>query len=439
MAPNVRRTCRLLLLAAAAMAVASPARADEGAPPGTPSAPPPPSVDPPAGAPPAPAAPAPDDSWVDAGHSFVEQRIFAPVLRLDRFFSDERDIEHERAKSFLRWRSEVRFEEARGTRPAFTTGVRANLRLPGLNRQLRRLRLVIEGQTRDAISALMPGEEGEPPPEEEVGTGDAGLRFALWDTVVSHADLGGGILFRLPPGVFGRLRFRWAVPLGRRVLGRVAVSGFYRSDTEFGSSLSLEVERPISPMLVGRVGGSGTLTELSPGVEWGTEVALLAALGPRAGAHVGAAMSGATRGEIGIVDPATGLTHLRPTPGIGRYRLFARLRRDVYRRWLFLEIEPDVSWPWAPEVGREPTTSVVLRLEVQFHGNEAPPPAPEPPRPRGPEPQDPPDPSQPEAREPRDPPLPGPQHRPDPPPPEPPAPSKPGPAARDEPPPSYGG
>ena len=107
------------------------------------------------------------------------------------------DIDAERARSFLQWRSEIRFSEPSGARPAFTTGVRANIRLPGLNRRLNRLRLVIQGETRDAVATLFPRTPGEPVPEDETaGTAESGLRFLLLD-LLSKCDV---LLENLRPG-----------------------------------------------------------------------------------------------------------------------------------------------------------------------------------------------------------------------------------------------
>jgi hypothetical protein len=301
-----------------------------------------------------------DESWIDVGHAFVEQRLFAPILRLDRFFSDERDIEAERARSFLRWRSEVR-SATDASQPAFTTGVQATLRLPGLNKQLRRLRVVIAGETRDAISTLFPPDPSDPARElttddEDVGSGDAGLRYYLWDTLTTHGDLGAGILAQLPPGGYGRFRLRLAVPIRRLVLARSALTGFWRSDTRFGTSAVLDLERPVTPRAVVRLAGNGTITEVSRGAEWGTELALITTFGMRSAAQWGAAMNGATDA---------------PTR-VDRYRLYTRLRRDFYRRWFFLELEPEVAWPWTLERGRYTAWGVAFRVEVQFRGNEAP-------------------------------------------------------------------
>jgi hypothetical protein len=332
-----------------------------------------------------------EDGWIDVGHAFIERRLFAPVLWLDRFFSDERDIEAERSRSFLRWRSEARFSEET-SRPALTTGVRATLRLPSLNRRLRRLRIVIAGEARDTIDRLFPPSPGTPrdaaAEEDEIGTSDAGLRFYLWDTLVSHADLGGGVLMKLPPGAYGRLRLRWAIPVKKAFLTRTAVTGFWRTDTHFGTTATLELERPMTSLLVGRLAGSGTVSEVSRGVEWFSELALLAYLDPRTGAQLGVAVNGVTYPAVVARDPST----FAPTraPKLDRTRIYTRLRRDVYRRWVFLEVEPEVAWPWSLERGRHSAWGLSFRLEVQFQGREAPPPPPPPPppEPEDPEPQD---------------------------------------------------
>ncbi len=370
-----------------------PAAPSEGKPPEPPPAPAPP-----------PAAPAEEDrdGWLDVGHAFIEHRVFAPILRLDRFFSDERELDAERARSFLRWRNEVSLTDE-SSQPSFTTGVRATLRLPGLNKRLRRLRIVIAGETRDAVSTLFPRnepteEEGaavEPTTaDEDLSRGDAGLRFFLWDSLLSHADLGGGVLVRLPPGGYGRVRFRWAIPVRRLLLARAAVTGFWRTDVHFGTSAAAEVERPITSRVAARLGGTGMISEESAGVEWSGELAALATFGERLGAQVGVGVKGATEPF-----PLEG-TAVVP-PDVERYRIYTRLRRDFYRRWIFLELEPEVAWPWDVPHRRHAVWGVAFRLEVQFHGNEAPPRPPEPPKPpeqrepAGPAPADEPPPAEP--------------------------------------------
>jgi hypothetical protein len=304
-----------------------------------------------------------DGNWLDVGHAFIEHRIFAPVLRVDRFFSDERDLEPERARSFIQWRQELRFRQYRST-PSYTTTIGANLKLPGISKELTKFQIEITGQTRDAFTSLFPGDHaspGEVPTSDTAfGTADAGLGYRLFETVSStvatHGDLGAGVIFRLPPGVYTRARLRFAESLGNHFLTRQVFSTFWRTDTRFGTSAGAEIERPLAFSTLARLSGSSTLTERSRGVEWGGDLSLLGTLRARIGAQLGFGVSGATRAPVDV----------------DVYRFYLRLRRDFYRKWIFLELQPEYGWPWEQGVGRRGTWAVVLRLEVQFQGNEAP-------------------------------------------------------------------
>jgi hypothetical protein len=310
------------------------------------------------------------DTWLDVGHAFLEERLFTPVLVLDRFFSDERDVEAERARSFLRVRNALRVRQ-HGT-PAYALDVRATLRLPGLNRRLERLRLVIAGQAEDMVNGIyypeLAGAQRLGPNQQ--GAANAELRYGAWDGLYSHVDLGAGLLLELPVGAFGRVRYRASVPLGRWVLGRMALAGFWRTDTRLGTSLDASIERPVGSIALVRLAGTSQLTQRSRGVEWGSELAGLRALGPRTAVSLAASMQGATDAPVDV----------------DRYRVYARFRRDIYRRWIFYELEPEVAWPWELERGgRFREYAITFRLELQIQGSEPPvkPPA-ELPEPRDP-------------------------------------------------------
>jgi hypothetical protein len=337
----------------------APAETPPTAPPLTPAAAPAAGAP---GAPPKTLPPAspfdPEDSWVDAGHAFLEQKLFAPVLRLDRFFSDERELEAERSRSFLRFRNE--FDLAEGGTRVFSTTVRASLRFPGIAKRLDRLRLDLDGESDDTGSALFPNADGSPgttPRPARVGRFDAGLRYGIWRGLLSRVDLSAGVLLQLPPGVFTRARYRLAVPVENLFLTRFSETVFWRTDTHFGTSTQLDFERPLGPASVARLWSKGELTEVSRGIEWASELAFLRSIGPVRAVSAGAGIEGATRSRVGVE----------------KYRVFTRFRRDVWRRWLFAEIEPEVGWPWNPIDGRHRVFAVAFRVELQFQGQEAPP------------------------------------------------------------------
>jgi hypothetical protein len=291
-----------------------------------------------------------EDSWIDITHEFVETRLFAPVLGFDRFFADERELEEERARSFLRWRSELRVDVEQ--RPAFATGLRANLRLPGLNKVMRRVRVVIAGGTRDTLAAALP----EDPSPEGRTPGDAELRFALLDVLGAHADLGAGLLFQLPVGYFARAGLRFRLVAGDLFVARLSISGFWRTDTRLGSRADARLERPVASSVLLRLGNEVLLTQVSRGVEWTPSVTALVGLGRRTAASLGVGALWTSEGQ----------------PRLDRYRLGLRLRRAAFRSWLFLELEPEVYWPWSPERGRHRAWATTARVEIQFHGNERP-------------------------------------------------------------------
>ncbi|BDG06724.1 hypothetical protein [Anaeromyxobacter oryzae] len=311
---------------------------------------PPPESQPAAAGPPSPFAP--EDTWWDVGHAFLEAKMFAPVFGFDRFFSDERELELERSRSFLRFRSEVRFREDGA--PVFGVSLRADLRLPGLAHWLDRFRLVIARESEDTSSTLFPNDPTATPLRPGSGRGDAELRYGLWDGLLSHLDLGAGVLMELPPGVFTRLRYRTAVPVSDWVLMRFAGAGFWRTDTLFGTSGAFELVRPLGPVSLARVGTSAELSQRSLGIEWASDLSFVRTIGPRRAISVGAGMEGATRSPVGV----------------DRYRVYTRLRREVWRRWIFAEIEPEIGWPWDPIEKRRRVIAATLRLEVQFQGRE---------------------------------------------------------------------
>jgi len=302
-------------------------------------------------------------NWLDVGHAFIEHRVFAPAVRVDRFFSDERDLEAERARSFIQWRQDIRFTQFARV-PHYTTGLTASLKLPGLNLQLQRLSLEVSGQTRDAFTALIaPGDRttsADTTAETLFGTTDAGVGYRMFETLASavatHGDLGAGLILTIPPGVYARARLRFVESLGAQVLARQALTGFWRTDTLFGSTWSAELQRPLAWGTLVRLSGTTTITERSRGFEWSGDLSLIGTVALHIGAQLGFGLSGATRAPVDV----------------DAYRVYLRLRRDVYRRWIVVELNPEYDFPWVPGIGRRDVWSITLRLEVQFQGNEAP-------------------------------------------------------------------
>ena len=272
---------------------------------------------------------------------------------MDRFFSDETELDPERAESFARLRSSVRLRE--DGKPRYAVDVLADIRLPGVNRWLDRTRLVLTGAS-DPEATPVDGSPSSTVQARERGAPNLELRFGAYRGMRSSVDLGAGVLFRLPLGAFSRIRYRLAVPIEDRLLGRFSPQVFWRTDLHLGTRVTTGLEWPATSSSLVRFGATAQLAQRKTrGVEYGSELVYSYAF--------------TRQSAIAVGTDARGASDLPVT--LEKYRLYTRFRQDVLRRWLFVEVEPEVGWPWRASRGRYRAYAVTLRLEVQFEGDRA--------------------------------------------------------------------
>jgi hypothetical protein len=282
---------------------------------------------------------------MDATHRFLSAGILRPVVRFDRFFSDERELDLPRTSSFIRWRNTLTLRD--DGRHAYSPDLLAEFVLPNLDRRLERLRLSIAtGRTSPldplpARGVLSPDLPDRP---------HASLLLSPFASLLTHADLQAGLLFRLPVGWFGRARLRRVQPFADVMIARLAVSGYWRTDTGWGTRQDASVERPLAPWLLLRLSNAGEINQRTHGYEWSSELALLAADWPRTALSISTAALGRTR--IG--------------PSVEAYRVQVRARHDLFRRWVFVEVNPEVVWTRFPGGRRLRASAVMVVLEFQF-------------------------------------------------------------------------
>jgi hypothetical protein len=295
------------------------------------------------------ATPAADNGWVDRTHSRVERDLFDAVVWFDRFFGDERMEVTERPESFLRWTNSIRWDEEERFTPRST--VRASLRLPRLKK---RWRLAISGETRGDPNTVNPEDPGNPglDPDSRIRTGSTELIYDILRSSRSTLDAGIGVRVKIPPDAFVRTRFQHVRPIAPATLGRFTAIAFWSARDGLGESNQVDLERSLAPPTLLRWSNSLTITEESNGWTWGTELSLLHKLSPKSAATLGGGVSGSTR----------------PAWAAQNYRVFTRFRRNVFRKWLFIEVEPDLHWPRKEDGSRKPVWGATLRAEIQFTG-----------------------------------------------------------------------
>jgi len=299
-----------------------------------------------------PAFPAADNGWVDRTHARIEREMFDTVVWFDRFFGDERMLVTEQPKSFLRWMNDLRWDEEEGF--TFRTTARASLRLPRLNK---RWRIVISGETRGDPNAVTPEDPGNPGlvTGSRVRTGSTELIYELLRTPRSTLDVGTGVRVKIPPDAFVRTRFQYVRPLSLNTLGRFTATAFWDAQDGFGESNQLDLEYRLAPPTLLRWSNSLEITQESDGWTWGTDLTLLHKLSPKSAITFAAGASVSTRPAWIAQD----------------YRILARYRRNVWRKWLFLEGEPDIHWPRKENESRKTVWGATLRAEILFTGRES--------------------------------------------------------------------
>jgi hypothetical protein len=303
-----------------------------------------------------PVSPAADNGWMDRTHSRVERDLFDTVVWFDRFFGDDRMVVTERPESYLRWMNSLRWDEEE--RFSFRSSVRASVRLPRLKN---RWRLVLSGETRGDPNAVTPEDPGNPGLDigSQVRTGSTELVYDIVRTPRSVLDAGAGVRVKIPPDAFVRTRFQHARPLALGTLGRFTATAYWDARDGLGESNQVDLERWLAPPTLLRWSSAITITETSRWWTWGTDLSLLHKLSPKS--------------AVTFAVGASGSTH--PSWIATNYRVLARYRRNVWRKWLFLEGEPDIHWPRKEDGSRKPVWGASLRVEILFTGAETNPPA----------------------------------------------------------------
>ncbi|MGZ8460453.1 MAG: hypothetical protein ACXWW2_08495 [Candidatus Deferrimicrobiaceae bacterium] len=296
-----------------------------------------------------PVAPTSDNGWVDRYHSRVERDLFDTVAWFDRFFGDEWMVVIERPESYLRWMNDLRWDEVEGF--TFRSSVRASLRLPRLKK---RWRLAISGETRGDPNAVTQEDPGNPGLDvgSRVRTGSTELVYDLLRTPRSALDIGAGVRVKIPPDAFVRTRFQHARPVALDTLGRFTATAYWDARDGLGESNQVDLERWFAPPTLLRWSNSLAIAEKSNGWTWGTDLSLLQKLSPTSAITFAGGVSGSTR----------------PAWIAQNYRVLARYRWNVWRKWLFLEGEPGIHWPRKEDGSRKPVWGATLRAEILFTG-----------------------------------------------------------------------
>lgn len=282
-------------------------------------------------------------NWVDTTHAYATDQTQALTEWMDSFFGDP-NYDLEQAESLVRvvWRND--FDQSDG----YNTKVRlrGKLQLPKISK---RLNLFFGGENGDDLSN-----------DEEKSEDRAGLLYTIDQRNRSRVDLTVGFSsMGFKPGV----RFRNQGPLLDDSSYRFTQQVEYKDNRGFFTTGELNLDKALSDTDLLRYSNALVYGENTEGTEWQSTVIFF----QRRSVHKTDPRVFAWFGSInGVTDPSY----------VKNYRLGVLFRRQLYRPFLFVELQPAYNFrkrdrddvrrgAWSVELNFEVALERDLRRTVQ--------------------------------------------------------------------------
>ena len=277
-----------------------------------------------------------EDNWVDTSHNYATDQAQALTQWMDDYFG-EPNYEIEQAESLLRLNLTTDWDEEDGTN--YQVRLRGKLQLPKVSRRLNLVFRDIEG------------DELEFDEESRRLDDNIGLIYEVSEGARSRVDLTMGLKWLgLRPG----LRYRFQDSINDLTSYRLTQRVQWESDEGFYSTSQAELNRVLGENTILRSVNRVVYGEETDGVEWVTRLSLFQRTQTRKRKHrLGINYFGAING---VTDPES---------YVKNYRLGVLYRRQVYRKFLFLELEPAYNYRKRnPHEKRQFAWSVAVSLQI---------------------------------------------------------------------------
>lgn len=288
-----------------------------------------------------------DPLLIDRAHAYLSRRVCRRSEWFDRFFADPEALQEEPATALLRVIGAYRWQDDGESGEEIR--VRGTVNLPKLSR-----RVSLTFRNDDDINDDYTDNSDSRP--EEVGNNEdntfrAALNWAARQRDRDSIDLEVGVGSGLKSFVRGRYRYIKPLP-GERWTFRFSESPYWIDGVGAGAETQVQFDRGISDQLSFRLLSRGDHNETLNEDGLGWDLTQTAALYQRLGSRRALQYSVGARG------------YTEPSATVQVWRAGIRYRQNIFRRWLFFEVEPFVFWPRIEDY--RATSGVVFRLETQF-------------------------------------------------------------------------
>lgn len=273
--------------------------------------------------------------WLDQTQAYTTNRANALARRVDRFFGVERS-DLEAAYSSLRLSTELRYEESDGIEPHLR--LRGRVHLPRINE---RISLIFSEDKGEGSSYYNQNDLLNEPQSTRVN-----LEVNLSDSERNRLDFRVGLRSNLK--LRTSVRYRYEDALREDMLHRLSQTLYFIDGKGFGTFTQYQFDKVLDSTRLVRWSTELRAEESFTGVEWATSLNHISSYDENFAVIYFASLAGLSNRHY-----------------VGRYQLGLRIRRNIARPWLFLELTPAYSWEKQCELcRREGSLFASIRLEM---------------------------------------------------------------------------
>jgi hypothetical protein len=278
-----------------------------------------------------------DQEWLDTSHSYVVNRADNLASWMNNFFGDVR-TEEEAPYSTLRLRVEQEWDED----DKFDSAVklRGKVYLPQLNE---RISLLFNEDDDDKTGRddLLIDRDDRPD--------DVTLQLRAAEKENSRLDFRLGLRSSGHPKA--TVRYKYLHKISDSLLGTYSEEVGYLGDDGFAARTRIEFDRILAEDLLLQWHNRINWWEEISGLTWNTSLSLDKKLSDKK-----------------VVGPFIGSNgRTKPDNRVDNYQIGLRYRQNIFRPWLFAEVQPSYRWSkYYPDNQRETAVVILFRLEAVF-------------------------------------------------------------------------
>jgi len=267
---------------------------------------------------------------IDKTYHYINETFCQPAIWFDDFFIDNRVLNDAYAGTMVRWYNDFSLDQNGNT--LYSTKIRARVHLPSMTSHLK---LVLEADAEDSVINLFPKNFTDP-------ESSLGLNYD-W---VTKEQQNLSVKVTLKPSI--EVRYRYIFPLSEKLLSRFTQKIYQRKKIT-GSTTLIDLDFAVNHNFLLRWANIARI-ETDHLLELGSGLTLYQYISKTQALNYQSSLT----------------SQEKPYHFISNYHLSIAYRQNIFRKWFYYQIKPEINWYKKPNIERYSEAKITLRLEVLF-------------------------------------------------------------------------